>query len=185
MSLNLTSRAVLRRLAVFAGPFGLAAATSVAAFKGLHSSVVVDHVAKPGGEVADCHHLRRTRCALPSARHDPGICVGQLTAADEADQAAGRHVAWLLETLPSIEAEIGTRHPVRARVQQLRAADRRCSHGARLGFFTQRKQPYWHDIGGQLRLALAALVVGERMSKVGSNAYWAPATISTRPRACA
>jgi predicted ATPase/DNA-binding winged helix-turn-helix (wHTH) protein len=101
-------QAVLRRLAVFAGPFGLAAAQSVTAFKGLHASDVVDHVANLATKsliVATIDESGALYRLLDTTR---AYASDKLIAAEEADQAARRHVAWLLEALPAVEREIGT-----------------------------------------------------------------------------
>jgi predicted ATPase/DNA-binding winged helix-turn-helix (wHTH) protein len=107
-------QAVLRRLAVFVGPFSLAAATSVVAFKGLRPSVVVDHVANLAAKSLIVTTFDETGALYRLLDTTRAYAWDKLTAADEADQAAGRHVAWLLETLPSIGTEIGTAS-VRAR----------------------------------------------------------------------
>jgi predicted ATPase/DNA-binding winged helix-turn-helix (wHTH) protein len=99
---------VLRRLAVFAGAFDLAAAQSVVAFKGLRAATVVHHVANLATKslvVATIDQSGGLYRLLDTTR---AYASDKLIAAHEAGQAARRHAAWLLEKLPSVEREIGT-----------------------------------------------------------------------------
>src|SRR5712672_565775 len=101
-------QAVLRRLAIFTGAFGLKAAQFVVAFDGLPPAEVIDHIANLAikslivATVDDSGAIYRL---LDTTR---AYASEKLVAAGEADQVARQHVAWVLEALSSAEREIGT-----------------------------------------------------------------------------
>jgi predicted ATPase/DNA-binding winged helix-turn-helix (wHTH) protein len=101
-------QAVLRRLAIFTGAFGLKAAQFVVAFDGLPPAEVIDHIANLAikslivATVDDSGAIYRL---LDTTR---AYASEKLVAAGEADQVARQHVAWVLEALSSAEREIAT-----------------------------------------------------------------------------
>jgi predicted ATPase len=101
-------QAVLRRLAVFTGAFGLKAAQSVVAFDGLPPATVIDHIASLATKsllVATIDDSGAIYRLLDTTR---AYASEKLVAAGEADQVARQHVAWVFEALSSAEREIGT-----------------------------------------------------------------------------
>ena len=106
--LEVDEQAVLRRLAVFPGPFTLAGAQSVTAFNGLDKSAIVDHVGNLATKSLIAVTIDKTGALYRLLDTTRAYASEKLGAADEANQAARQHAACLLETLPAVEKEIAT-----------------------------------------------------------------------------
>jgi len=94
---------VLRRLAIFTGSFTLEAARSVAAFNGLKAAAVIDHVANLATKSLIVATLSETGTFYRLLDTTRAYASEKLAAADEIDQAARQHAAYLLEALPAID----------------------------------------------------------------------------------
>jgi predicted ATPase/DNA-binding winged helix-turn-helix (wHTH) protein len=116
-------QAILRRLAIFTGPFTLEAARSVTAFKGLPAAIVIDHVANLATKSLIVAAIDETGTLYRLLDTTRAYASEKLVAAGESDQAGRQHAAYLLNILPEIERAAGTPFTVYRRlIDDVRAA---------------------------------------------------------------
>jgi predicted ATPase/DNA-binding winged helix-turn-helix (wHTH) protein len=96
-------QAVLRRLAIFTGPFTLEAARSVAAFKGLNAAAIIDHIANLATKSLIIATIDETGTLYRLLDTTRAYASEKLAAADETNQAALQHATYLLDALPEVE----------------------------------------------------------------------------------
>lgn len=104
-----SEKAVLRRLAIFAGPFDIDAATGVAYGEDIPPDAVVNCVAELVAKslvVSDSTALDRQYRLLQSTR---AYALDKLSHSDEQTQAAKHHARYLLDVFEQAEAEWGSR----------------------------------------------------------------------------